>query len=256
MAKDTAVVLLEHPRPGVAVIRLNRPEVRNALNTEVRRLIEQYIDESTESGNTGAIVLAGNDKVFAVGADLKEQVGRDVVGAIRAFTTHAIWKSPKPVIAAVNGDAFGGGCELVLQCDFVIASKTARFAQPEVNVGFVPGGGATQRLPRVIGRQNAMYALLTGAPISAPDAHRMGLVSEIVDGDATLRAVELAEQIAAKPSITVQQIKELVRLGLDASSDVGIAMERRGFQLMFGTKDLREGITAVLEGRKPNFHGE
>jgi enoyl-CoA hydratase/carnithine racemase len=172
-----AVVLLEHPRPGVAVIRLNRPDVRNALTTEVRRLIEKYIQESADSDTTHAIVLAGNNNVFAVGADLKDQLQRDVVGAIRAYTTHAIWKSPKPVIAAVNGDAFGGGCELVLQCDFVIASKTARFAQPEVNLGFVPGGGATQRLPRAIGRQNAMYALLTGTPISAADAQRMGLVS-------------------------------------------------------------------------------
>jgi enoyl-CoA hydratase/carnithine racemase len=251
-----AVVLLEHPRPGVAVIRLNRPDVRNALTTEVRRLIEKYIQESADSDTTHAIVLAGNNNVFAVGADLKDQLQRDVVGAIRAYTTHAIWKSPKPVIAAVNGDAFGGGCELVLQCDFVIASKTARFAQPEVNLGFVPGGGATQRLPRAIGRQNAMYALLTGTPISAADAQRMGLVSEIVEGDATVRAVELAELIASKPPITVQQIKELVRLGLDASSDVGIAMERRGFQLMFGTKDLREGITSFLEGREPSFRGE
>jgi enoyl-CoA hydratase len=251
-----SVVLLEHPRPGVAVIRLNRPEVRNALNTEVRRLIEQYIEQSADRTTTRAIVLAGNDKVFAVGADLNEQLQRDVVGAIRAFTTHAIWKSPKPVIAAVNGDAFGGACELILQCDFVIASRTARFAQPEVNLGFVPGGGATQRLPRAIGQRNAMYALLTGTPISAQDAQRMGLVSEIVDGDATLRAIELAELIASKPPIAVQQIKELVRLGLDASSDVDIALERRGYQLMFGTNDLREGIASFIEGRQPSFRGE
>src|SRR5690606_40963003 len=110
-------------------------------------------------------------------------------------------RSPKPVIAAVNGDAFGGGCELVLQCDFVIASDRARFAQPEVNVGFVPGGGATQRLPRVIGRQNAMYALLTGTPIPAADALRMGLVAEVVEGDALVRALDIAEQIASRPPI-------------------------------------------------------
>ena len=251
-----AVVLLERPRPGVAVIRLNRPDVRNALTTEVRRLIEKYVQELADDDDTRAIVLAGNDKVFAVGADLKEQLQRDVVGAIRAYTTHAIWKSPKPVIAAVNGDAFGGGCELILQCDFVIASTTARFCQPEVNLGFVPGGGATQRLPRAVGRQNALYALLTGAPLSAAEAQRMGLVSEIVEDDAELRAIEIAELIASKPPITVQQIKELVRLGLDASSDAGIALERRGFQLMFGTKDLREGITSFLDGRKPSFRGE
>lgn len=251
-----AVVLLEKPRPGVAVIRLNRPEARNALTTEVRRLIEGFVNEISEDESVRAVVLTGSDDVFAVGADLREQAGRDVAGAINTFTTHAIWRSPKPVIAAVNGDAFGGGCELVLQCDFAIASKIARFAQPEVNVGFVPGGGATQRLPRVIGRQNAMYALLTGTPIPAGDAFRMGLVSEVVEGDALDRALELATQIASRPPITVRQIKELVRLGLDAPAEVGLAMERRGWQLMFGTKDLHEGINSILENRTPIVRGE
>lgn len=250
-----SVVLLEKARQGVAIIRLNRPEVKNALTTEVRRLIERYIAEIAEDDTIGAIVLTGNDQVFAVGADLKEQAGRDVVGAINTFTTHAIWRSPKPIIAAVNGDAFGGGCELVLQCDFVIASENARFAQPEVNVGFVPGGGATQRLPRVIGRQNAMYALLTGTPILAADALRMGLVAEVVQGDALSRALDLAAQIASRPTMTVRQIKEIVRLGLDAPADVGLALERRGWQLMFGTADLQEGISAILEDRKPEFRG-
>lgn len=251
-----SVVLLERPRPGVAMIQLNRPEVRNALSTEVRRLIERYVSEISEDDTLKVIVLTGGDQVFAVGADLKEQAGRDVVGAINTFTTHALWRSPKPVIAAVNGDAFGGGCELVLQCDFVIASSGARFAQPEVNVGFVPGGGATQRLPKVIGRQNAMYALLTGAPISADDAHRMGLVAEVVKGDAVERGLELASQIASRPPITVRQIKEIVRLGLDAPAEVGLALERRSWQLMFGTKDLQEGISSILEGRQPTVRGE
>lgn len=251
-----SVVLLQNPRPGVAVIRLNRPEARNALTTEVRRLIEKHVGDIAEDDAVKVIVLTGNDAVFAVGADLREQSGRDVVGAINTFTTHALWRSPKPVIAAVNGDAFGGGCELVLQCDFVIASDRARFAQPEVNVGFVPGGGATQRLPRVIGRQNAMYALLTGMPIPAADALRMGLVAEVVEGDALVRALDIAEQIASRPPIAVRQIKEIVRLGLDAPADVGLALERRGWQLMFGTKDLHEGINSILENRAPTVRGE
>lgn len=250
-----SVVLLERPRPGVAVIRLNRPEVRNALTGEVRRLIERFVSEIADDESIGAAVLTGSTECFAVGADLSEQAGRDVVGAINTFTTHAIWRSPKPVIAAVNGDAFGGGCELVLQCDFVIASEGARFSQPEVTVGFVPGGGATQRLPRVIGRQNAMYALLTGLPIPAADALRMGLVAEIVEGDALDRALELASAIASRPPITVRQIKEIVRLGLDAPSEVGLALERRGWQLMFGTDDLHEGINSILDKRQPRFRG-
>lgn len=250
-----SVVLLERPRPGVAVIRLNRPEARNALTGEVRRMIERFVSEIADDETVGAMVLTGSKECFAVGADLSEQAGRDVVGAINTSTTHAIWRSPKPVIAAVNGDAFGGGCELVLQCDFVIASEGARFSQPEVTVGFVPGGGATQRLPRVIGRQNAMYALLTGLPISAADAMRMGLVAEIVEGDALGRALELASAIASRPPMTVRQIKEIVRLGLDAPSEVGLALERRGWQLMFGTDDLHEGINSILEKRQATFRG-
>lgn len=250
-----SVVLLERPRTGVAVIRLNRPDKRNALNTEIRKLIAKHVATANADDSIGAIVLTGCEAVFAVGADLQEQVTRDVVDAIAAYTTHALWHSSKPVIAAINGDAFGGGCELVLQCDFVIAAEDARFAQPEVNVGFVPGGGATQRLPRVVGRQNAMYALLTGAPFSAAEARRMGLVAEVVAGDALVRALDLAEAIAAKPSIAVRQIKEITRLGLDAPTEVGLALERRGWQLMFGTGDLKEGITAILDGRSPTFIG-
>lgn len=249
------VVLYQRPVSGVAVIRLNRPEKRNALNTEVRSRIAQHVAEANDDPSIGTIVLTGNDSDFAVGADLQEQMTRDVVDAIGAYTTHALWHSPKPVIAAVNGDAFGGGCELVLQCDFVIASERARFAQPEVNVGFVPGGGATQRLPQVMGRQSAMYTLLTGAPFSAEEAKRLGLVAEVVQGDALERAIELASAIAAKPALAVRQIKEVTRLGLGAPGDVGLGLERRAWQLMFGTRDLKEGIAAVLEARTPEFTG-
>ncbi|MCW5253546.1 MULTISPECIES: enoyl-CoA hydratase-related protein [unclassified Streptomyces] len=251
-----AVVDIDHPQDGVAIIRLNRPEVRNALNTEVRELLAAAVESLNADDTVGAIVLTGGDSVFAVGADLAEQADRDVVGAIRAYTHHAFWYSGKPVIAAVNGDAFGGGNEFILQCDFVVASESARFAQTEVTIGLVPGGGATQRLPRAIGRQNALYALLTGLPLSARDAHRLGYVSEVVEGDAVERAVELAALIASRPRLAVRQIKEVVRLGLDTSTEAGIALERRGYQLMFGTRDLREGFASVKEGRAPRFTGD
>ncbi|WP_169983486.1 MULTISPECIES: enoyl-CoA hydratase-related protein [unclassified Microbispora] len=251
-----AVVEIEKPRDGVAIIRLNRPEVRNALNTEVRELLAAAVETLNQDDDIGAIVLTGGDTVFAVGADLNEQAGRDVVGAIRAYTHQAFWYSGKPVIAAVNGDAFGGGNEFILQCDFVIASESARFAQTEVTIGLVPGGGATQRLPRTIGRQNALYALLTGTPMTAADAYRLGYVSEVVEGNAIDRAVELAALIASRPRLAVRQIKEVVRLGLDVPFEAGIALERRGYQLMFGTRDLREGFAAVREGREPKFTGD
>ncbi|MFE4663548.1 enoyl-CoA hydratase-related protein [Streptomyces sp. NPDC056716] len=250
-----AVVEVDRPQDGVAVVRLNRPDVRNALNTEVRRLLADAVAELNQDDEVGALVLTGGETVFAVGADLAEQADRDVVGAIGAYTHQAFWYSAKPVIAAVNGDAFGGGNEFVAQCDFVIASDAARFAQPEVTIGLVPGGGATQRLPRAIGRQNALYALLTGLPLTAQDAYRLGYVAEVVAGDALGRAVELAALIASRPRLAVRQIKEVVRLGLDAPFEAGIALERRGYQLMFGTRDLREGFAAVREGREPKFTG-
>lgn len=248
-----AVVEVEKPQEGVAVIRLNRPEVRNALNTEVRKLLAEAVETLNDDEDIKAMVLTGGDDVFAVGADLGEQADRDVVGAIRAYTHQAFWYSRKPVIAAVNGDAFGGGNEFVLQCDFVIASASARFAQPEVTIGLVPGGGATQQLPRAIGRQNALYSLLTALPLSAEDAHRLGYVSEVVEGNAIDRAVELAALIASRPRLAVRQIKEVVRLGLDTSVEAGVALERRGYQLMFGTQDLREGFASLKEGRQPHF---
>ncbi|MCM2388152.1 enoyl-CoA hydratase-related protein [Streptomyces albipurpureus] len=250
-----AVVEVEKPQDGVAIVRLNRPEVRNALNTEVRELLASAVESLNQDDEVGAIVLTGGDTVFAVGADLGEQADRDVVGAIRAYTHQAFWYSGKPVIAAVNGDAFGGGNEFILQCDFVIASGSARFAQTEVTIGLVPGGGATQRLPQAIGRQNALYALLTGLPLSADDAFRLGYVSEVVKGNAIDRAVDLAALVASRPRLAVRQIKEVVRLGLDASFEAGIALERRGYQLMFGTQDLREGFASVKEGRAPKFAG-
>lgn len=251
-----SVVEIERPCGGVGVIRLNRPEVRNALNTEVRKGLANAVEALNDEQGVRALVLTGGETVFAVGADLDEQAGRDVVGAIHAYTHQAFWRSRKPVIAAVNGDAFGGGNEFILQCDFVIASESARFGQPEVTIGLVPGGGATQRLPQVVGRQNALYALLTGLPMTAEDAYRLGYVSEVVSGNAMDRAIELAALIASRPPLAVQQIREVVRLSNEAPFDVGLALERRSYQLMFGTKDLREGFASVKEGREPNFVGE
>jgi enoyl-CoA hydratase len=250
------VVLLERPSPQVAVVRFNRPEVRNALNTEVRRLLDGHFAELAADDAVRAVVLTGSEKVFAAGADIAEQADRDVVGAIKAYTTTAIADFPKPVIAAVNGYALGGGCEFALQCDFVIASDRAKFGQPEINLGLIPGAGGSQRLPRVVGRPNASYMLLTGTIINAEQALRMGLVAEVVAGDALPRALELAQLIATKAPLAARQIKSVVRNGLDAPLDAGLRLERQGYQLMFGTADLREGIKAFIDKREPQFHGE
>jgi enoyl-CoA hydratase len=251
-----SVVMLERPSTHVAVVRFNRPDVRNALNTEVRRLLDQHFTSLLADDDVRAVVLTGSERVFAAGADIQEQADRDVVGALKAYTTDAIASFPKPVIAAVNGYALGGGCEFALQCDFVIASERAKFGQPEVNLGLIPGAGGTQRLPRVIGRLNASYMLMTGTIIDARRAEQWGLVSEVVEGDALPRALELAELIASKAPLAVQQVKDAVRNGQDSSLEAGLRLERRGYQLMFGTQDFREGIAAFQGKREPRFAGE
>jgi enoyl-CoA hydratase len=250
-----SVVLLERHSAAVVVVRFNRPEVRNALNTQVRRELDEHFTTLAANDEVRVVVLTGDEEAFSAGADIEEQADRDVVGAINAYTTRAVADFPKPVIAAVNGFALGGGCEVSLQCDFIIASKRARFGQPEVSLGLIPGAGGTQRLPRVIGRLNASYMLMTGLLIDATRAQQMGLVSEVVEGDALPRAVELAELVASKAPLAMRQVKEVVGHGLDASLDTGLRLERRSYQLMFVTRDFREGVTAFLEKRPPQFFG-
>jgi enoyl-CoA hydratase/carnithine racemase len=251
-----SVVLVERPSPHIAIVRFNRPDVRNALNTEVRRLLHMHFAKLTEDEEVRCVVLTGNEQAFAAGADIQEQAGRDVVGAIEAYTTRAVMDFPKPVIAAVNGFALGGGCEFAMQCDIIIANDKAKFGQPEIKLGLIPGAGGTQRLPRTVGKYNAMYLLLTGAFISANDAHRMGLVSEVVSGNCEPRALEIAAQIATLAPLAAQQIKEVVNAGLDTSLDAGLKLERRGYQLMFGTADMREGVKAFSEKRAAVFAGK
>ncbi|MHA6619936.1 enoyl-CoA hydratase-related protein [Pseudonocardia sp. DLS-67] len=251
-----SVVVVENPEPHVALVRINRPEVRNALNTEVRAELVEAFAKINADPEVRVVVLTGDERAFAAGADLREQADRDVVGAINTPATRPVWDCPKPVIAAVNGYALGGGCELAMQCDFVIASESARFAQPEINLGIVPGGGGTQLMPRLIGRGNAMFLLLTGNRVTAEDARLLGLVAEVVPGDATERAVEVAGQIAAKPPLTARAIKSSVRGGLDAPMQAGLDLERRAYESMFGTRDLKEGISAFFDKRAARFTGE
>src|SRR6267154_1143104 len=206
-----AVVELTRPSQHVALVRVNRPDARNALNKDVRTLINGYFSELSEDTETRAIVLAGSDKYFIAGGDIREMNSRPTVThAILADRTTNLMTCKKPVIAAVNGYALGGGCEYAMQCDIVIASEGATFGQPEVKLGLVPGAGGTQRLPRVVGKHNAMYMLLTGRFITAADALRIGLVSETVPGNCDARALEIAEEIAALPPLTVMQIKDAV----------------------------------------------
>ena len=254
------VVLLERPADGVALVRINRPEARNALNMEVRKLIALHLTELGDDNATRAIVLTGNEKAFAAGADIKEMAGAGPIEMLQRGT-HKLWRviaaCPKPVIAAVNGYALGGGCELAMTCDIIIAGESARFGQPEVKIGIIPGGGGTQRLTRAVGKYKAMKICLTGELVDAKEAFDMGLVSELVpDAEVEKRAIELAQQIAALAPLAVQQIKEVLLAGQDASLDAALRLETKAIQILFASQDQKEGMNAFIEKRKPKFQGK
>jgi enoyl-CoA hydratase len=254
------VVLLERPAEGVALVRINRPDARNALNMEVRKLLAQHLTELGADAATRAVIITGNERAFAAGADIKEMAGAGTIEMMQRGT-HLLWRviaaCPKPVIAAVNGFALGGGCELAMTCDIIIAGENAKLGQPEIKIGILPGGGGTQRLPRAVGKYKAMKICLTGDLVPAKDAFDMGLVSEVVpDADVEKRAVELATQLASYSPLAVQQIKELVLAGQDASLDAALRLETKALHILFSSQDQKEGMQAFIEKRKPNFQGK
>lgn len=252
-------LIVERPADGVALLRLNRPEVRNALNRALRLRLGETVAVLSEDPETRAIVLTGNEEAFAAGADLKEMAGLGTVDQIRR-ATHRLWQPlrdcPKPLVAAIRGYALGGGLELALLCDIIIAGDGARLGLPEVRVGVMPGAGGTQRLTRAVGKYQAMRMALTGEWIGSDEALRMGLVSEVVaDAETLPRALALAERIAALPPVAVAQIKEAILAGMDASLDTALALKRKSFQILFSTEDQKEGVNAFIEKRKPSFKG-
>ena len=252
-------ILVEKPQAHVALIRLNRPEVKNALNIRARELLAEHFTTLGADDDVRCIVLTGNDDVFAAGADIKQMAD---AGAVEMMLrkTHLLWLAvsdcPKPVISAVNGYALGGGCELAMHTDIIIAGESAMFGQPEVRVGIMPGAGGTQRLTRAVGKFKAMKMLMTGRPVTAAEADAMGLVSEVVpDAEVLSRALEMAGQIAALPPLAVQQIKEVAIAGQDASLETGLMLERKAFQILFDSYDQKEGMKAFIDKRKPEFEG-
>jgi len=253
------VVIVERPAEGVGLIRINRPEARNALNMEVRRRLARHLAEMGDDDAVRCVVLTGNETSFAAGADIKEMAGAGTIEMLLRGT-HKLWRTiaacPKPVIAAVNGFALGGGCELAMTCDIIIAGESAKFGQPEVRIGIIPGGGGTQRLPRAAGKYKAMRYILTGDLFSAKEAFDMGLVSEVVpDAEVEKRAIEMAQQIAGLPPLAIQQAKEAVLRGMDAALETGLALETKAIQILFSSQDQKEGMAAFIEKRKPKFQG-
>lgn len=252
-------VLLEWPEPRVALLRLNRPEVRNALSPALRRELRDHFVALSALPACRAIVLTGDARAFAAGADIKalaDATPADMMAQGDEANWEAIRICPKPVIAAVNGYALGGGCELAMHCDIIIAGRSARFGQPEVRLGIMPGAGGTQRLVRAIGKHRAMLALLTGDHIAAEDALAAGLVSAVVPDDSVLaEATALASRIAALPPLAVAEIKRVVLAGMDAPLETALMLERRAAYLLFGTDDKAEAMRAFLEKRNPDFSG-
>ncbi|MES2617757.1 MAG: enoyl-CoA hydratase-related protein [Bacteroidota bacterium] len=246
--------------PYVAHIQLNRPKELNALNLELMLEIKEALIQLDADDNVRAIVISGNERAFAAGADIKQMAGRTAVDMLRIdqFTTwDSIRKTKKPLIAAVSGFALGGGCELVMICDMVIASETAQFGQPEINIGVMPGAGGTQRLTRAVGKVKAMEMVLTGGFISADEAKQYGLVNKVVPVEFFLtEAIQLAGKIAEKSPIAVQMAKESVLKAFEMPLQEALFFERKNFYMLFATEDQKEGMAAFVEKRKADFKGK
>jgi enoyl-CoA hydratase len=245
----------------VTLIRLNRPQAMNALNPDMTRELALALDQLENDPNTAVVVLTGNDKAFAAGADIKvmkDWTYMDVYS--RDFITvswERITKFRKPTIAAVAGYALGGGCELAMMCDFIIAADNAKFGQPEINLGTIPGAGGTQRLTRFVGKSKAMEMVLTGRMMDAQEAERSGLVSRIVPLDQLIKeALEAANKIAGMSLPIAMMAKDSVNRSYETTLSEGVHFERRLFHSTFATEDQKEGMNAFVEKRKPTFRDQ
>ena len=245
---------------AVGVVTLNRPQALNALSYGLVKDLSLAMQELDQDPEVRAIVVTGGEKVFAAGADIKEMADRgpfDERIQERLAYRDKINKITKPVIAAVSGFALGGGCELAMSCDIIIAAENARFGQPEVNLGIIPGSGGTQRLTHVLGKHRAMELVLTGDMLSASDAERLGLVNRVVPPELVLEeAKNVAKKIAAKPTLAIKAAKEAVLKAANAPLDEGLEFERKSFYLLFASEDRSEGMKAFLDKRKPEFKGK
>ena len=259
MSQPYTCLLIERDAP-VALIRLNRPEALNALSATLMDELTGAVDALEADPEVGCLVITGSDRAFAAGADIKEMAAKTYAEAYREDFITRNWervaRCRKPVIAAVAGYALGGGCELAMMCDFILAADTARFGQPEINLGVVPGAGGTQRLTRFVGKSKAMEMILTGRMIDAVEAERCGLVSRVVPAaDLVAEALKAARTIAALSPIAVMAAKELVNAAYETPLAQGVMMERRMFQSLFGLEDQKEGMAAFADKRRPAFKG-
>lgn len=245
-------------RDAVGLITLDRPEALNALCAGLIEELAQALDAFEADNAIGAIVLTGSDKAFAAGADIKEMSGRSYMDVYLADFITVGWERVstcrKPIVAAVAGYALGGGCEMAMMCDYIIAADTARFGQPEITIGAIPGAGGTQRLPRFVGKAKAMEMCLTGRMMDADEAERSGLVSRVVPAAELLdEALKSAAKVAAMSRPIAMMVKESVNRAYETTLAEGVLFERRTFHSVFATEDQKEGMQAFVEKRKPDF---
>ena len=251
---------VESSRDGhVALLRLNRPEARNALSPEVMETLAAELERLDPDPEVRCVVIAGSEKVFAAGADIKAMAARSFAEALR-HPASSFWRRiaaiKTPLIAAVSGYALGGGCELALACDMIVASETAIFGQPEIQLGIIPGGGGTQRLARVLGKQRAMEYVLTGKRFDARVACELGLVNRVSAASTWLEdAMELARSVAERPPIAARLAKQAVLTAEETALSAGLENERRLYELAMATEDRVEGMNAFIEKREPKFEG-
>jgi enoyl-CoA hydratase len=244
----------------VGIVTLNRPKELNALNFQLVGELADAFEAFDRDEAIGCIVLTGaGEKAFAAGADIKEMTNKSPIdmltGAFNAW--QRLRRIQKPVIAAVNGYALGGGCELALHCDMIVASENARFGQPEIAIGIIPGAGGTQRLARTLGKYRTMEMVLTGAQISAQEMAAHGLVNRVVPkGEHLTEALKLAKTVAAQAPLAARLAKDAVLAAFETSLEQGLEAERKNFFLLFSTQDMREGMRAFVEKRKPDFKGK
>jgi len=254
------VDILVEQGDGIAVVRLNRPKVLNALSTPLMTELVEALEALDADDAVRCIVLTGNERAFAAGADIGEMADVSAVEMLKR-NQFARWerirKVRKPLIAAVSGYALGGGCELAMMCDMIVASESARFGQPEILIGIIPGAGGTQRLTRAVGKALAMEMVLTGRQITAREAFAAGLVNRVVPNELCLEsAMHLAKEVAARPPLAVMMGKDAVLKTYDMTLEAGLDAERKNFFLLFGTEDMREGMAAFLEKRPAQWKGK
>jgi enoyl-CoA hydratase len=253
------LVLIER-QGAVAVVRLNRPDKLNALSPEMLAALAAAFEELDADPAARVLVLYGGERAFAAGADIDAMAKASPIH-IDLRNTRALWQRlwavTKPVIAAVRGVAYGGGCELAMGCDLIVAGEGARFGQPEIKLGIMPGAGGTQRLARAVGPARAMEMVLTGEPISAAEAKAAGLVNRVVPNERVLEeALALAATIAARPPVAVRLARQALRFGVERTLAEGMEIERRNYKLTYDTEDQKEGMAAFLEKREPKFKGK